>query len=101
MQLTRNISVFRLVTVPLDEVLAHHGEYEALRFVEYEILPHLNRFEPSFVETVRRYSERIAHDVVALADGAALLHTSRNDCRCVGQAIRFRNGVTAALEASA
>lgn len=98
MQLTRNVSLFRLLTTTLEEVLANRGAYEALGVVGYELLPHLNRFEPPFLETVRRYSERVAHDVIALADGAAVLHTSAEDCRCIGEAVRFRNGVMAPIE---
>ena len=100
MQLTKNVSLFRLTTAALDEVFANRGEYEALGVVAYEILPHLNRFEPSFLETVRRYSERVAHDVIGLADGAAILHQSGDDYWCVGQATRFRSGVMTPIEAA-
>jgi peptidase E len=91
MQLTKNVSLFRLLTTPVDEVLASRGEYEALSVVEYEILPHLNRYETSFLETIRRYSEGVANDVIGLADGAALLYTNCDDYKCVGQATRFPN----------
>lgn len=101
MQLTRNVSLFRLLTTALEEVLANRGEYEALGVVGLELLPHLNRFEPPFLETVRCYSERVAHDVIALAGGAAVLHTSGEDCRCIGQAVRFRKGVMAPIDAAA
>jgi dipeptidase E len=98
MQFTKNVSLFRLLTATLDEVMANRGEYAALGVVDYEILPHLNRCEPSFLETVRRYSERVAHDVVGLADGAALLHEG-DDYRCVGQAAIFRGGAMSPIEA--
>jgi peptidase E len=101
MQLTKNVSLFRLLTAALDEVFANRSEYEALGVVDYEILPHLNRFEPAFLETVRRYSERVAHDVIGLADGAAVLHRSGDDYWCVGQATRFRSGVMTPIEAAA
>ncbi len=101
MQLAKNLSLFRLLTVPFHEVLVTRGEYEALGFVEYEILPHLNRFESSFVETVRRYSERVTHDVIALADGTALLHLNRDEFKCLGQVTRFRNGLVTRIEAAA
>ena len=47
MQLTRNVSLFRLVTEPVDDVLATRDDYDGLGFVEYEVLPHLNRHDPS------------------------------------------------------
>jgi len=101
MQLTRNVSLFRLRSMPLEEVFANRGKYKALGVVGNELLPHVNRFEPPFLETVRRYSERVAHDVIALADGAAVLHTSSEDYRCVGQAVRFRKGDMARIEGAA
>lgn len=97
-QLTRNVSLFRLLSAPLDEVCGQRAEYEALGLVDYEVLPHLNRFEPPFLETVRRYSERVTHDIIALADGAAVLHTGDGDYRCVGTAARFRRGVWSTIE---
>ncbi len=92
MQLTKNVSLFRLLDTSLDQVLADHHEYDALGIVDYEILPHLNRLEPSFLEKVRRYSEGVGHDVIGLADGAALLYVNSDDYSCVGQVTRFRKG---------
>ena len=93
MQFTKNISLYRLLTETIDEVVQSFSEYAALDIVNCEILPHLNRFEPSFLETVRRYSERISHDVIAIADGAALIHEGSDRYRCHGQAIRYCKGL--------
>jgi dipeptidase E len=93
MQFTKNVSLFRLLNVALDEVIENRSEYEAIGVVDYEILPHLNRFEPSFLEIVRRYSEFVECDVIGLADGAAVLHRSNDNYRCVGKATRFHKGV--------
>jgi peptidase E len=101
MQLTKNVSLFRLREGALDEVLENRSEYEALGIVDYEILPHLNRFEPSFLEMVRRYSERVDYDVIGLADGAAVLHRSSDNYWCVGQATRFHSGIMTPIETAA
>jgi peptidase E len=101
MQLTKNVSLFRLGTAPLDEVFENRDDYEALGIVDYEILPHMNRFEPSFLEIVRRYSERVDHDVIGLADGAAVLHRSSDNYFCVGQATRYHGGVVTPIDTSA
>jgi len=92
MQLTRNVSLFRLLSTPLDRVLAEWHEFNALGIVDYEILPHVNRLESSFLEIVRCYSEKIDHDVLGLTDGAALLYASTEDYLCVGQVTRFHKG---------
>ncbi len=92
MQLTKNVSLFRLLTTPLDKVLAEHSAYNALGIVEYEILPHVNRLESSFLEKVRRYSEEVPHDIIGLADGTALLYTNSDDLLFTGQVTRYRKG---------
>jgi peptidase E len=97
MQLTKNVSLFRLFSVLLDEVIAERSEYNALGVVGYEILPHLNRFDATFLELVRSYSEQVGHDVLALADGAALLYTHSDSFQCLGRVIRFRKGVVTDL----
>jgi dipeptidase E len=92
MQLTKNVSLFRLLSTSLDKVLADHHQYEALGIVEYEILPHFDRLESSFLEKVCSYSEQLGHDVIGLADGAALLYMNTDDYSCAGQVTRFRKG---------
>lgn len=99
MQLTENLSLYRLLAETLDEVLSNRDEYEALGVVGYEILPHFDRLEPSFVEKVRCYSERVPQDVIALADGAAVIHASREEYRVIGRAARFRHGVMTRIDA--
>lgn len=87
--------------MPLDEVVQSFCEYAALGIVKCEIPPHLNRLESSFLERVGRYSERIPHDVLAIADGAALIHAGGDRYRCVGQAMVYRNGVITSIETNA
>jgi peptidase E len=101
MQLTKNVSLFRLLSGTVDDVVGAHADYEALSMVSYEILPHLNRLDASFLERVRKYSELLSHDVVALEDGAAMIHVSRGDARCTGRAVRFRRGIEAPIDAAA
>jgi peptidase E len=96
MQFGRNVSPYRLLGATLDDVVAAHGAHDALGFVDYELLPHLNRHEPAFLEIVRRYSERVPHDVIALDDGSAMLHVD-DEWQCVGDASRFRVGVRSSV----
>ena len=92
MQLTRNLSIFRLLTTPLDEVVAQREEYDGIGLVDYEILPHLDRHEPSFIQIVQRYSACVEHDIIALADGAAMVHTRADKYSVIGRAALFRGG---------
>lgn len=97
MQLTPNVSLYRLREVSLEVVIAEREAYGALGFVDYELLPHLNRFAPDFLETVRQYSEQVPIDVVAIADGAAVVHAGDKAYHAFGRASRYRNGVTTDL----
>lgn len=97
MQLTPNVSLYRLLSQRLDDVFVDRAEYEASGLVGYEVLPHLNRFAPPFLEEVRRYSERIPHDILALADGAAVLDGGDGP-RCFGRVTRLRRGVATVVE---
>ena len=98
MQFTRNVSLYRLPSEPVDAVLAERHEYEGLGLVHYELLPHLNRLDATFLEKVRLYSEKVAHDVVALEDGSAMLHAPGVDPRCAGRGARFRGGVRSSMD---
>jgi peptidase E len=100
MQLTKNVSLFRLSSDSVDDVVSKRAEFDGLGLVGYELLPHLNKHDASFLEKVRRYSESIPHDIVALEDGAALLCDDDDDCRCFGQGVRYRGGVWGSIEAA-
>jgi peptidase E len=92
MQLTANVSLFRLQTSTVDEVLEHHARYEGLGIVPFEVLPHLNRHDDIFLEKVRLYSKFIPHSILALADGAAVVYVDGAPT-ITGQAVRFLHGV--------
>jgi dipeptidase E len=101
MQFTPNISLFRLLSGTVDDVVAERDEYGALGIVDYEVLPHLNRHDPAFLEKVRGYSERVPHDIVGLDDGAAMIYAESGDYRCIRGAVRFRGGIRTSIEATA
>ncbi|MBM4385230.1 MAG: Type 1 glutamine amidotransferase-like domain-containing protein [Deltaproteobacteria bacterium] len=91
MQLTPNISLFRLTAAPLDDVLARREEFTAIGAARSELLPHLNRCGADFLEAVSRYAEAAAAEVVALADGAAWSLSSEGE-RIFGDARLFPPG---------
>ncbi len=93
MQLTRNISLFRLMTESVDQVLAKRKDFISLNFVDYEFLPHLNRFESSFMNKVREYSEGVDCDIIAVSDGGAIVHSGDGLFGCYGKAVRYSHGV--------
>ena len=98
MQFTTNVSVYRLLTQSVEKVAADHSAYAALGLVEYELLPHLNRLDEEFLVKVRRYSEVVSSDIVALEDGAAMIHENDGSVSCIGRGVRFRGGRQVAVE---
>jgi peptidase E len=88
--LTPNVSLFRLQSETVEDVLATRGRFEALAAVDYELLPHVNRLDAAMLDKVRRYAEHVEHGIMGLADGAALCHNATGAFEPIGEAIRFR-----------
>ena len=91
MQFTKNVSLFRLVTETVEQVVRDHSNYEALNIVNYELLPHFNNMESSFIEKVSEYSKYIDHDIVSITDGSAIFHNN-NEIIYIGNTVRFHDG---------
>lgn len=97
MQLTENVSLFRLQVSDASEVVADLTGHEGLGMVPYEILPHLNRHDDTFLERVRRYSNSIPHSILALADGAAIVYVDGTPT-ISGRAAKFFLGAMEEIE---
>jgi peptidase E len=87
--LTPNVSLFRLESESVDDVLATRSRFDALAAVPYEFLPHVNRLDRAMLEKVSRYCERVDNDVIGVADGGALVHSAAA-VEQVGEIVRFR-----------
>jgi peptidase E len=92
MQLTPNVSLYRLLSASPERVLSERASFDALGLTSFEILPHLNRHDSSFLDLVARYSERLDRDVIALADGAAVVCRDGRVSQCIGRVVRYSNG---------
>ncbi len=99
--LTPNVSLFRLVSSTLEEVLAGRATYDAMGIVGYEVLPHLNRHDAGFLEKVERYSAGIGNDVLGIEDGAAIIRETDGREQYTGPVTRFHRGVRTIIEAPA
>lgn len=98
--LTPNVSLFRLQTDSIDATLAERGRYDGMGAVRYEILPHVNRWDAAFLEKVRAYSERVDNDIIAVADGGAVIPATAHAFDYVGEVARYRGGVREGYGAS-
>jgi peptidase E len=92
LMLTPNVSLFRLQSESVDDVLATRGRFDALGAVSFELLPHANQVDAVFLDRVRGYSEQTDTDIIAVADGAAIFSTSPGEFQHVGVITRYRRG---------
>ena len=93
MQLTPNLSLFRLMQHDVSQVLDQRHDHAALGLVPFEILPHHDRQTPELLVAVRQYSAAIDNDIWCLADGAAVVQEADGSIGCIGQARCLRAGV--------
>ena len=93
MQLTPNLSLFRLLQHDVSQVLEQRRDHAALGLVPFEILPHHDRQSPELLAAVRQYSAAIDNDIWCLADGAAVVQEADGSIGCIGQARCLRGGV--------
>ncbi len=99
--LTPNVSLSRLQTESVEEVIATRGRFAALGAVTFELLPHANRVDAGFIDKVRRYTEQTETDVLAVADGGAIISTSADAFDHVGTITRYRHGEIIATDSRA
>ena len=92
MQLTRNVSLFRLLQIDVQTVVRERSLYGALGCVPFEVLPHLNRQAPAFIEQVVEYSAQTAVDIWCLPDGAAVVWSEGSGVTTIGAARLLRCG---------
>ena len=90
--LTPNVSLFRLRSESVDDVLATRGRFDAIGAVPYELLPHANRLSDDFLAKVHSYSRQVDNDIVALDDGGATFHALSDSFEAVGKITRYRRG---------
>ncbi len=92
MQLTRNLSLFRLSRLDLDTAMAERAQHPGLGLVPVEMLPHFDRHDALFREKVRRYSERVDHDIWCLDDGTAIVWSAIGGINPIGRVTRLCKG---------
>lgn len=90
--LTPNVSLQRLLSEPLDEVMRTRGRFDTIGAVRFEVLPHADRGPADVADRLAAYSARVDGDVVAIADGGALFPTAPDDFQHEGAIVRHRRG---------
>ena len=93
MQLTPNLSLYRLLAHGVSQVLDERAEYEAMGLVPFEMLPHVEQQTPNMLAAVRAYSKSIEGDIWCLTDGAAVVQEADGSIVAIGDARCLRGGV--------
>lgn len=91
--LSSNASWVRLRTEDIGDVLDKHSEYRALDLVNFEFLPHYNRFkkEQEFLQKVIEYSIGIKNPIYACNDGDGIIIDGHN-LKCIGDLVEIAHG---------
>lgn len=92
MQLTPNVSLFRLLHNDVQTVVRERGQYGALGCVPFEVLPHFDRQVPAFIDLVRQYSAQATADIWCLPDGTAVACSQDGKVTAIGAARLLRCG---------
>ena len=90
--LTPNVSLSRLQTESVDDVLATRGRFDAIGAVSFEVLPHANRWDEALRVKVQQYSAAVDSDIVAMDDGGAVLASASAGVEHVGTVTIYRRG---------
>jgi peptidase E len=91
--LTPNVSLYRLQSESVEDVLDTRARFDGMSAVPYEVLPHGNRWDAGFLDKVARYSSRVGNDIIAISDGAAVFPQTRHAFGYVGGVVRYRQGI--------
>lgn len=87
--LSANVSVFRLLTRNVDEVVRTRDEHEGLQLVPFEIIPHWEGATDAFGASARAYRSRTEAEVWLLPDASAIVHGGPYDRLRIGAAERL------------
>jgi hypothetical protein len=92
MQLTPNVSLFRLLLSDVDTVVRERDDHGALGRVPFEVLPHFDKHTPAFIERVCQYAAAAAVDIWCLPDGTAVTWDDCTGATATGAARLLRSG---------
>ncbi len=93
LQLTRTVALYKSFMEGLENVT--HDDYLALsglNLVDFEFLPHYNRWHKDFINTVKAYSAKFACLIYACQDGDGIV-IKDDEIELIGNAIIITNGI--------
>lgn len=87
----KNIALFKLFTSNLNEALSNRNNLNSLELTDFEFLPHYNRWNQKFKDSVKKYSERTGNIIYACNDGDGII-INNGEVELIGNIVTIKNG---------
>lgn len=91
--LGKNAALFKLFQNDLTTAFEHRDNLKALGLVNFEFLPHYNRWNDSFKQAVEKYTSMTDATVYACDDGSGII-VEENKTDFIGTVYQIEDGVT-------
>ena len=93
LQLTRSVALYKTFIGDLDAItLDDYIRLRGLNLVDFEFLPHYNRWNEDFIDVVKRYSVKFNSVIYACRDGDGIL-VHDDEIEFIGNIIIIENGL--------
>ena len=100
LQMSRTVAIYKAFIGNLEDITDEVYEgLSALDLVDFEYLPHFNRWDQDFLDTVKAYSEEFSCLIYACRDGDGILVNDKK-LEFIGEVIKIENGIVMSLEDS-
>jgi len=100
LQLTKTVAIYKSFIGNLDDIT--HEDImglSALNLVDFEFLPHYNRWNQDFIKAVKAYSAKFSSLIYACKDGDGIV-VNDNKIEFVGNIVKIENGIVMTPEES-
>ena len=91
-QIGRSAGLYKVFIDHLDSAISNIKEFDALGLVDFEILPHYNRWDEDYKKDVKEYSKKLRTIIYALHDGDGII-VNGDSIEFIGNVIKIENGI--------
>lgn len=93
LQLTKTVAIYKVFIGNLDGITyKDYVGFSGLNLVDFEFLPHFNRWNEGFIDTVKAYSEKFSCLIYACRDGDGIV-VNDNKLEFIGDNVKIENGI--------
>jgi len=93
LQLTKTVAIYRAFIGSLSDITDEdYVGLSALNLVGFEFLPHYNRWNQEFIDTIKAYSAKFSCLIYACRDGDGIV-VNDNNLEFIGDVVKIENGI--------